>query len=91
MTNRTGLGPTAGIAPVLGEVRHCAGGGGSGVCERGVAMRLPDVSMVDELVVCKAQGDRVCEVWPIAVINNPDRPASTSEPSLLYITLRAAA
>lgn len=43
-------------------------------------VRLPGVSVVDELVVCKAQGDGVCEVWSIAVINNPDRPASTLEP-----------
>lgn len=43
-------------------------------------MRLPGVNVVDELVVCKAQGDGVCEVQSIAVINNPDRPASTLEP-----------
>lgn len=41
---------------------------------------VPGVSVVDELVVCKAQGDGVCEVRSIAIINNPDRPASTSEP-----------
>ncbi len=45
-----------------------------------VGVRLPGVSVVDGLVVCKAQGDGVCEVRSIAVINNPDRPASTLEP-----------
>ena len=43
-------------------------------------MRLPGVCVVDELVVCKALGDGVCEVQSMAAINNPDRPASTLEP-----------
>lgn len=43
-------------------------------------VRLPGVTVVDELVVCKAQGDGVCEVQSIVVINNPDRLGSTLEP-----------
>ena len=52
------------------------GGGEVGRGEAGV----PGVTVLDELLVCKAQGDGVCEVRSIAVINNTDRPASTSEP-----------
>lgn len=43
-------------------------------------VRLPGVSVVDELVVCKPLGDGVCEVQSMTAINNPDRPASTLDP-----------
>jgi len=41
---------------------------------------VPGVSVVDELVVCKVQGDGVCEAQTVTAINNQDRAASTSEP-----------
>lgn len=44
-------------------------------------VRLPGVSVVDELLDCTAGGDGVREVHTIAVINNHDRPGSAA---LLY-------
>ncbi|CAB1429431.1 unnamed protein product [Pleuronectes platessa] len=51
-----------------------------GVRQGEAGVRLPGATVVDELVLCKAQGDGVCEVRSIAVINNPDRSASALEP-----------
>lgn len=41
-------------------------------------VRLPGVSVVDELLDCTAGGDGVREVHTIAVINNHDRPGSAA-------------
>lgn len=65
---------------VWGPRKHCYCRGVGKLRQGEEGVRLPGVCVVDELVVCKALGDGVCEVQSMAAINNPDRPASTLEP-----------